>query len=200
MSDKPVIVAICGKSATGKDTLAKLLYNDLVKQGIAANLTISDTTREPRDNEQNGKDYNFLDKVSFLTKAINKEYLEYTKFRGWYYGTPKSAIQKEAVNIGVFNVQGLRSLLDYKKDYKIVIVYLEANLKLRLKRSYEREHKWKFEFLRRAWVDHRDFENIKNLLKKFNYRIYMEAEYYNTINLQLQKVEDYLEMMELCKW
>ena len=87
---KPVIVAICGKSATGKDTLAKLLYNDLNRQGIAANLIISDTTRELRDNETKGVDYNFLDKITFLQKAINKEYLEYTKFRGWYYGTPKN--------------------------------------------------------------------------------------------------------------
>ena len=192
MSDKPTIVAICGKSATGKDTLAKLLYNDLTRQGIAANLIISDTTREPRDNEKNGKDYNFLDKVSFLTKAINKEYLEYTKFRGWYYGTPKSAIQESAINIGVFNVQGLRSLLNYISDYKILVVYLETDLKTRLKRSYEREHKWKLEFFRRAWVDRRDFEGIQDLLWKFKNHIYCDS--YFTVNLQLKKVEDRLKM------
>lgn len=190
---KPVIVAICGKSATGKDTLAKLLYNDLNRQGIAANLIISDTTRELRDNETKGVDYNFLDKITFLQKAINKEYLEYTKFRGWYYGTPKSAIKENKINIGVFNVQGLRSLLEYKKDYRIVVVYLEANLKTRLQRSHDREHKWKIEFFRRAWVDHRDFENINNLVWSFNHHIQLDE--FETLNNKLLRVEKYLEMV-----
>lgn len=192
MSDKPIIVAICGKSATGKDTLAKLLCNDLNRQGIAANLIISDTTREPREKEQNGVDYNFLDKVDFLTKAVNREYLEYTKFRGWYYGTPKSAIQKDAINVGVFNVQGLRSLVGYISDYRILVVYLELDWKARLKRSYEREHKWKLEFFRRAWVDHRDFEGIQDLLWKFKDHIYLDG--YYTLNMQLKRVENRLEM------
>ena len=190
---KPVIVAICGKSATGKDTLAKLLYNDLNRQGISANLIISDTTRELRDNETKGVDYNFLDKITFLQKAINKEYLEYTKFRGWYYGTPKSAIKENEINIGVFNAQGLRSLLEYKKDYRIVIIYLEAGLKTRLQRSHDREHKWKLEFFRRAWVDHRDFENINSLVWSFNHHIHLGE--FETLNNKLLRVEKYLEMV-----
>lgn len=188
---KPIIVAICGKSASGKDTLAKLLYDDLKRKNINVNLIISDTTRSPRESETDKIDYNFLDTITFLQKAINHEYLEYTKFRGWYYGTAKSSIKENAVNIGVFNVQGLRELLDFKEDYKIVVIYLEASFKIRLKRSYEREHKWKIEFFRRAWVDHKDFKDIRKLLFKFDNILQLDE--FDTLNNKLKRAETMIE-------
>ena len=190
MSDKPIIIAICGASATGKDTLAKFVYNDLVKQGVKVHNIVSATTRPPREAEEDGINYHFLTTVDFLQKAINKEFLEYTKFRGWYYGTPRNEIQ-EGINIGVFNVQGLHSLTNYKDKYTIIPVYLEAGLKTRLQRSYEREHKWKFEFLRRAWVDHQDFKNINNLLWSFEHHLCLDE--FDTLVNKIHRVELILE-------
>lgn len=188
---KPIIVAICGKSASGKDTLAKLLYDDLKRRNININLIVSDTTRNPRESETDKIDYNFLDTITFLQKAINREYLEYTKFRGWYYGTAKSSIKKDAVNIGIFNVQGLRELLDFKEDYNIAVIYLEASFKTRLRRSYEREYKWKIEFFRRAWVDHKDFKDIRKLLFKFDNILQLDE--FDTLNNKLKRAEMMIE-------
>ena len=47
----------------------------------------------------------------------------------------------------------------------LVLILLSANLFKRIKRSIKREHKWRFEYLRRAWADHRDFRHIKEYIK-----------------------------------
>lgn len=170
MTNKPIILAICGKSASGKDTLAKSLSAS-ISPYYKTNLIISDTTRPKRSSEQNGVDYNFLSERTFLQNIQDGNYFEYTIFRKWYYGTNKNSIKDDAVNIGVFNVAGLKHMVYLQHWYNIVPIYLDLNLEERLKRSYKREKKFKFEFLRRALVDEKDFKDIRSLLSKYNYSL-----------------------------
>jgi guanylate kinase len=79
---KPIIIAICGKSATGKDTLSRCLVSNLKHRGYAAQIIVSDTTRPPRENEVDGVDYNFLTNKQFYDKIDSCQYLEYSKFNG----------------------------------------------------------------------------------------------------------------------
>lgn len=59
--------------------------------------------------------------------------LETTYFRGWYYGTLLDSLNPEKVNLGVFNPEGIRSLL--KKEKVQVIVYrLRVDAKERILR------------------------------------------------------------------
>jgi guanylate kinase len=163
---KPVILAICGKSATGKDSLAKWLYKDL-KDKYFCNLIVSDTTRPIRQNEKNLYDYNFISEEKFKMKILDEEYLEYSEFRGWYYGTPKDEIH-QGINIGVFNAQGMENLLAYRRKYIIVPIYLETtNPIIRLRRSHDRENKWKFQYFRRLFSDWKNFFHIFDILEKF---------------------------------
>lgn len=161
---KPMIIAICGKSATGKDTLAKWLVSSLKLQGYPAQAIVSDTTRPSRKNETNGSDYNFLTKDAFYDKINSSEYLEYTSFNGWLYGISKDSISSTKINVGVFNPEGLEHLILYKKDYDIFCIYLECNVFKRLKRSYEREHAFKKEYLRRVYADYHSFKDIEKIL------------------------------------
>lgn len=170
MTNKPIILAICGKSASGKDTLAKSLSAS-ISPYYKTNFIISDTTRPKRNGEQNGVDYNFLSEKTFLQNIQDNEYFEYTVFRKWYYGTNRNSVNNDAVNIGVFNVAGLEHMIYLQHWYNIIPIYLDLNLEERLKRSYQREHKFKFEFLRRALVDERDFKDIRSLLSKYNYSL-----------------------------
>ena len=165
--NRPIIIAICGKSATGKDTLANWLLSMLRVSNIPANMIISDTTRMPRIFEKDGVDYNFLTEDEFCYKINNGNYLEYSSFNGWFYGTDKQSIISNSINIGVFNVDGMSSLANYQPDFEVICVYLKCGLIHRLIRSYDRERKIKIEYIRRVYTDYCDFKNIKNTLKCF---------------------------------
>lgn len=153
---KPIILAICGKSATGKTRLSRWLATDLTAHGIKCCEIVSDTTRPARIGEFEGKDYHFVSEEEFS----KRKHLEESIFRNWHYGTPEDAI-KDGVNIGVFNTDGMKSLLSYRRKYDIIPVLLEDKLMVRLHRSYDREGKWHWEYLRRAWADRKDFKRFK---------------------------------------
>lgn len=150
---KPTIIAICGKSAAGKDTLKYDLEEVLFRNSILINIILSDTTRPPRVNEIQGEDYNFIPEREFLANISKQRYIEYSRFRNWYYGTQKIAIQEDKVNIGVFNREGIKSLSQLSYNYNVIVVYLKINFKERMRRSCYREGRFRIEFLRRALTD-----------------------------------------------
>lgn len=166
---KKIIIAICGPSASGKDYLAKVLIDNDVFPG--ANKIVRDTTRPKRDGEVDGVDYNFIDSnLEFLRNACDNAYFEYSKYRGWYYGAKKVDI-KDGINIGVFDYKSLEKLANIR-EYTIVPIYCKCGLKLRLRRSVKRENKFKFEYIRRAVSDFRDYLKFKRLLPRFvNYKV-----------------------------
>lgn len=153
---KPIILAICGKSATGKTRLSRWLVSDLTAHGVKCREIVSDTTRPPRPGEVDGKDYHFVSEEEFA----NRKHLEESIFRNWHYGTPEDAI-KDGINIGVFNTDGMKSLLSYRRKYVIIPILLEDKLIVRLHRSYDREGKWHWEYVRRAMADRKDFKRFK---------------------------------------
>lgn len=155
---KPIILAICGKSATGKTNLSHWLTSDLNTHGIKCCEIVSDTTRPARVGEFEGKDYHFISEEEFS----KRKHLEESIFRNWHYGTPEEAI-KDGVNIGVFNTDGMKSLLSYRRKYVVIPILLEDKLLIRLRRSREREGKWHFEYLRRAMTDRKNFKHFKKL-------------------------------------
>lgn len=78
---QPIIIAITGPSCAGKDTLMRELYarfyqGDMAERFQHVYYIISSTTRPPRVNEKEGKDYHFISNISFLQKIINDEMLE----------------------------------------------------------------------------------------------------------------------------
>lgn len=157
---RTVIIAICGKSASGKDSLAHFLYKSLRFKNVPVNLIVQDCTRPPRVNEIDGEDYNFISTHDFLNNIKNCEYLEYMNFKNWYYGTRKDSLRADCINIGIFNAHGIKTLVNKQDDYLIIPIYLALGLFDRLKRSYKREHKFKWEFIRRALSDYKDFFGI----------------------------------------
>ena len=80
-----VLVVLSGPSGVGKGTIAKLL----VERNKSLALSISCTTRSPRDGEVNGKEYFFIPKPEFEEKIKNNGFLEYSEHFENFYGTPK---------------------------------------------------------------------------------------------------------------
>lgn len=169
-----LVLALCGKSSTGKSSLARWLCDNLEVEGLKNNLVVSDTTRPPRAGEVDGVDYNFIRDIRFKRNINNNYYLEYAVFRDWYYGIPYSRIQQGYVNIVVVNPRGLESLIKLQKTATVIPIYLDASWLTRLQRSIAREHRFKFEYVRRLFADRAAFRNIKNILNRFTNSVYIE--------------------------
>ena len=160
---KPIVLAIVGKSASGKDYFAKMLTREI----FYITPIVSWTTRPPREGEKEGIDYHFASEEEFLAAKQKGEFLEWSSFNGWYYGTPHSAIETDDVYVGVFNLDGLSSLMLHQDMYDVLPIYMDAPWPVRLKRSIKREGKFSKEMVRRMLADHQDFAHDKyNLIKK----------------------------------
>lgn len=85
---KGLLVVVSGPSGAGKGTICKKLLekrDDLF-------LSVSATTRKPREGEENGVHYYFLSEQEFKDRIDNGGMLEHAVFCGNYYGTPKKAV------------------------------------------------------------------------------------------------------------
>ena len=72
LKSKKLIIVISSPSGAGKSSICQQLLKDDPKLSIS----ISDTTRLPRDNETDGKDYNFIEKDEFENRINNNKYIE----------------------------------------------------------------------------------------------------------------------------
>lgn len=135
--NKTIIIALFGAAGSGKDTIQK----EIAKQSpFLFHEIISSTTRPPREYEQDGVDYKFISEDDSQKYLNNNDYLEYAEFRGWRYGTLKNSIRNDKINIGVFNLSGVKQLLKLpQEEYIIVPVYIKCSDKTRLLRQLNRE-------------------------------------------------------------
>lgn len=135
--NKKYIVALFGAAGAGKDTIQK----EIVKQSpYLCHEIISSTTRPPREYEQNWVDYHFISDEESKKYLDQEEYLEYAEFRGWRYGTLKDSIRSDKINIGVFNIAGVKQLLNLPlNEYTIIPIYITCSDKTRLLRQLNRE-------------------------------------------------------------
>ena len=148
------IIAICGKSASGKDTLLQ----QMIKQHPEMHEIVSCTTRPPREGEVNGKNYFFLSQSDFVHKDTMGEMLEVSEFRDWLYGTSIDSVSSTTTNIGVFNPTGIFNLMNDER-VELFVVLVQASDKLRLIRALNREKYPDIEeIIRRYVTDNNDFE------------------------------------------
>lgn len=83
-----LLIIISGPSGVGKNTVISSLFEQLPD----LNYSISATTRPPRENEVEGRNYFFLTEAEFLEKIESGEFLEWAKVYNHYYGTLKKYV------------------------------------------------------------------------------------------------------------
>lgn len=89
-----LIFVISGPSGSGKTTLLEKLLNDRQAKKLLVK-SISLTTRPKRSTEVNKKDYFFISESKFKNWLKAKKILEWTKYLGYYYATPRDFIESQ---------------------------------------------------------------------------------------------------------
>lgn len=88
---KGILAIISGFSGAGKGTLVKRLLQEYDNYA----LSVSMTTRKPREGERDGVEYFFVDRASFEKTIAEDGLIEYARYCDNYYGTPKAYVQQQ---------------------------------------------------------------------------------------------------------
>lgn len=117
-----------------------------------------------REGEVEGVNYYYLTGKQFTDKVVADQMLETSGFNGWFYGTSYDSLSMDKPNIGVFNPQGIRSLLK-RQDIELTVYRVHTSAKTRLLRQLNREENPNVdEIIRRFGTDTIDFNELN-----FNY-------------------------------
>ena len=157
------MVILSSPSGAGKTTLVKLLSKDK-----NFHISISHTTRKPRNNEIKNEDYYFVGKDKFQTLIKSDEFLEYAKVFNHLYGTTKTPVfekLKNGENV-IFDIdwQGADQIKNKKLKYKLITFFvLPPSKKVLFKRLSNRDMKDKL------IVEERMKEFSRDVLHWINY-------------------------------
>lgn len=91
MKQKGILIVLSGFSGAGKGTLVKKLLQTYDNYA----LSISMTTRQPREGERDGVEYFFRTKEQFEENISRDGFIEYACYCGNYYGTPKKYVEEQ---------------------------------------------------------------------------------------------------------
>ena len=162
---KGLLIVVSGPSGAGKGTICKRIEKELDN----IKLSVSMTSRSPRENEVDGKDYYFVTKEEFEHSIKNNEFLEYAIVHsGNYYGTPKNKIEED-LNNGIsvmleIDIQGALKVKDLIKD-AIFIFIMPPSMEILKKRLIDRNTETMDKIMERFKTAYKEL----NEYKKYNY-------------------------------
>ena len=156
------LIVLSGPSGVGKGTIVQRL---LPKGGYA--LSVSCTTREKRDGEEEGKSYFFISKQKFESLIKENGFLEYNNHFGNFYGTPAAFVKDRLKTHDVILEIEVDGALQVKKAYPeallIMILAPDQNaLRARLKgrgtesdeKIEERISRYRYELSKKEFYDY----------------------------------------------
>lgn len=177
------LILYTGSSGVGKGTILA----ELLKRDDSLRLSVSNTTRAPREGEVDGVHYNFVSVEEFEKQIAQDGYLEYAKYCDNYYGTPKKQVfdmLDEGYDVFLeIEVQGGVQILEKYPDILSIFI-LPPSMEVL-------EHR-----LNKRGTE--DAETIKKRLEQAEEEIKYKDKYkYNVVNAELEKAVD--EIMDILK-
>ena len=156
------MIILSSPSGAGKTTLVKLLAKSKNYQ-----ISISHTTRKPRENEANGKDYFFINEKEFKDLINKEDFLEYAKVFNNFYGTTLKPVQEnldKGENV-IFDIdwQGTEKIKEKQLKYQLITFFiLPPSKKILFNRLSNRDMKDKLIVEERMKQFNKDILHWKN--------------------------------------
>ena len=161
MNKSGKILIISGFSGVGKGAIVK----SLLKDNSNYYLSVSATTRSPRKNEIDGKDYFFISKEEFKKLILDNKFIEYTSYLDNYYGTLKESISRQTSKgknvILEIEMEGAEKVKKQNSDI-ILIFILPPSLKELIRRLNNRNTESKKNIVDRIFKAKSEIQYIKN--------------------------------------
>jgi guanylate kinase len=180
------LIALCGKSAVGKDTILNEVVGDDDKSEFFHKI-VSVTTRPKRKTEVDGVDYYFVDD----SDIPNLRLLELEHFNGWAYGTMQAELEEDRINLGIFTPRGIAQLAATGL-VELTVVIIESDADIRLSRSLLRSFgEQVLEMCRRNIADAEDFS--PKVLNK------MREEYPKVVTIKNNNSDDFKNAVTLIR-
>ena len=153
------MIVLCGKTASGKDTIMQELIN------LGFERVVTYTTRPMRNGEENGKSYYFVSEDRFKELENKGFFLETTCYnvangQTWYYGTPINDLTDDKAII--MNLDGVKVIRQHQ-ELNPVIFYISTNEYTIRTRLLNRGDNLQ-EAARRIKADNEDFKDIHNYI------------------------------------
>ena len=166
-NEQGLLLVVSGPSGCGKSTLDQ----KLLSENDNITMSISDTTRSPREGEKDGVDYNYITKEKFEENIKNNKYLEYAIVHSNnYYGTPIEKIdEKLSKGIDVIleiDIEGARKVNEARKD-AVFIFILPPSMEELKRRLIGRASETKEQIIERFKNAYKEINEVS----KYNYVI-----------------------------
>ena len=195
--DRGLLVVVSGFSGAGKGTIMKRITEKYDNYA----LSVSATTREPREGEVEGKSYFFVRKERFEKMIDEDELLEYAKYVEHYYGTPRKFVE-DCLNQGkdvILEIE-IQGALKIKKRYpESLLVFLAPpsaeELRKRLMGRKTENEETIHKRLCRAIVEAEGVEAYDYILVNENVDTCTEK-LHNLIRASHDRVEAHLDLIE----
>lgn len=161
-----LLIVLSGPSGSGKNTVC----DEVKKNNSNIWESISMTSRKPRKGEEDGKAYYFVSENEFEENIKNDKMLEWAKFAGNYYGTPKESVQKHLDKgedvILVIEIQGALQIKK-KLPQALFIFLLPPSMRELKRRLTDRHTESEEKILERFETAYKEINEIS----KYNYVI-----------------------------
>lgn len=130
MNKQGILTVVSGFSGAGKGCVMKALIKKYDYE-----LSISATTRAPREGEEHGREYFFLTREEFQGMINNSELIEWAEYVGNYYGTPKKYVENQ-LNAGKdvileIEIQGAIKVKNQFPDALLIFITPPTGLELK---------------------------------------------------------------------